>query len=130
MVRVVWKGQRKQAFFADAKYGDQLGALAAAIDWRNQVERELGKPRTELPINNAPASNTGVEGVSRTQRAGLPILQVTWYENGRMRRTSISITRHGEEEALRMAQQFRARDDRPRLGRETGKGRKRRQIQV
>jgi hypothetical protein len=125
MVRVTWNRQHRQAFFADAAYGDRLGALAAALDWRDQIEREIGKPRTEQPINNAPPSNTGVEGVSRTQRAGLPILQVTWYEGGRMRRTSISITKHGEAEAMRMARHLRDRDDRPRPTLGTGAGRKR-----
>jgi hypothetical protein len=120
-VRVIWKRQRRQAFFADAAHGDRLGALAAALDWRDQMERELGKPRTEQLINNAPLSNTGVEGISQTLRAGLPILQVTWYEGGQMRRTSISVTKHGEAEAMRMAKQIRARDDRPRPERDARK---------
>jgi hypothetical protein len=122
MVRITWQRQRRQAFFADVAHGDRLGSLAAALDWRDQVERELGKPRTEQPINNAPPSNTGVEGVSRVTRAGLPILQVGWHEGGKMRRTSISITKHGEEEAMRMAKQLRKRDDRPRP-QAAGKGR-------
>jgi len=120
MVRVVWKGERRQAFFSDHKYGDRLGALAAALAWRDQMERELGKPRSEAPLgNNAPPSNTGVFGVSRMLRAGLPSLQVTWYEGGRLRRTSISISKYGEAEAMRMARALRARDERPNGGRPT-----------
>jgi hypothetical protein len=117
MVRVTWCGERRQAFFSDAKHGDRLGALAAALEWRDQVERELGKPRTEQQVIGTAGSNTGVLGVTRLMREGHPAFQVSWYENGRIRRTSISIAKHGETEALRMARQLRERVENQRLGR-------------
>ncbi len=117
MVRVTWAGVRRQKFFADNKHGDRLGALAAALDWRDQQERELGKPRTEQLIIGKAASNTGIPGVTRLIRAGHPILQVTWYENGRQRRTSISIDKHGERAALALARRIRAEAEQRRLGR-------------
>ena len=117
MVRVTWAGVRRQKFFADNKHGDRLGALAAALDWRNQQERELGKPRTERLIFGKATSNTGIPGVTRLIRAGHPVLQVTWYENGRQRRTSISIDKHGERAALALARRIRAEAEQRRLGR-------------
>ena len=117
MVRVTWAGVRRQKFFADNKHGDRLGALAAALDWRDQQERELGKPRTEQLIFGKATSNTGIPGVTRLIRAGHPVLQVTWYENGRQRRTSISIDKHGERAALALARRIRAEAEQRRLGR-------------
>ncbi|MEI6181163.1 MAG: hypothetical protein WCP31_10440, partial [Chloroflexales bacterium] len=117
MVRVAWAGERRQKFFADTKHGDRLGALAAALDWRDQQERELGKPRTERLIFGKASSNTGIPGVTRLVRAGHPVLQVTWYENGRQRRTSISIDKHGERAALALARRIRADAEQRRLGR-------------
>ena len=117
MVRVTWAGVRRQKFFADNKHGDRLGALAAALDWRDQQERELGKPRTERLIFGKASSNTGIPGVTRLIRAGHPVLQVTWYENGRQRRTSISIDKHGERAALALARRLRAEAEQRRLGR-------------
>ncbi|NTU84021.1 MAG: AP2 domain-containing protein, partial [Chloroflexales bacterium] len=117
MVRVAWIGQRRQKFFADAKHGVRLCALAEALSWRDQQERELGKPRTEQLVIGKAASNTGIPGVTRLIRAGHPILQVTWYEDGRQRRTSISIEKHGERAALALARRIRADAEQRRLGR-------------
>jgi hypothetical protein len=117
MVRVAWAGERRQKFFADTKYGDRLGALAEALAWRDQQERELGKPRTDQLVIGKAASNTGIPGVTRLIRAGHPILQVTWYENGRQRRTSISIEKHGERPALALARRIRADAEQRRIGR-------------
>ncbi len=113
MSRVPWQGRMHQKFFSDKKYGDRLGALAAALDWRDQTERELGKPRSEEPvIAQSPTSNTGVLGVSRVMSGGKPKMQVTWSENGKVRRTSFSIERHGERGALKLARATRVAADR------------------
>jgi hypothetical protein len=113
MARVPWQGRMHQKFFSDKKYGDRLGALAAALEWRDQTERELGKPRSEEPvIAPTPTSNTGVLGVSRVISGGKPKMQVTWSENGKVRRTSFSIERHGERGALKLARATRLAADR------------------
>lgn len=118
MVRVTWKHTRHQAFFSDVKYGDRLGALAAALDWRDHTERELGKPRTEQFVPGVTASNTGIQGVTRQQtKDGRVVLQVTWYDQGRQRRTSVSVRRHGEVKALALARAIRQRGEQQRLGR-------------
>jgi hypothetical protein len=41
-VRVAWQGQTYGKFFSDRVHGDRLAALAAAIEWRDAKEKEVG----------------------------------------------------------------------------------------
>jgi hypothetical protein len=50
LVRVQWKGKRRQAWIPDNRYQDPLNQ---AIRWRNRFEKELGKPRTEKQIRSS-----------------------------------------------------------------------------
>jgi hypothetical protein len=50
LVRVQWKGKRRQAWIPDNRYQDPLNQ---AIRWRNRFEKELGKPRTEQQIRSS-----------------------------------------------------------------------------
>lgn len=115
LVRVRWQQQSRGKFFADAACGDQLGALSAALEWRDAVERELGKPHTPLNIAGKASSNTGLIGITRTMKQGQPVFQVTWYENGRQRRRTFSIEKLGERRALAQAKKLRAEADKARL---------------
>lgn len=115
LVRVTWQRQTKAKYFADAVYGDRLGSLAAALEWRDKTERELGKPHTQLNVVGAASSNTGLVGITRTTQRGIPVFQVTWYENGRQRRRIFNIERLGERQALRAAQAARAKAEAARL---------------
>jgi hypothetical protein len=112
LVRVTWAKKTYTKYFADTAYGDRLGSLAAAVEWRDQIEREVGKPRTNRPAIGVAYSNTGIVGISRTIKAGKPIFQVTWYENGKQRRRVFSIDLMGEQKALRAARKARAEVDR------------------
>jgi hypothetical protein len=112
LVRVTWARKTHTKYFADAAYGDRLGSLAAAVEWRDQVEREVGKPHTNRPAIGVAYSNTGIVGISRTTKAGKPIFQVTWYENGKQRRRVFSIDLMGEQKALRAARKARAEVER------------------
>jgi hypothetical protein len=112
LVRVTWAKKTYTKYFADAAYGDRLGSLAAAVEWRDQIEREVGKPRTNRPAIGVAYSNTGIVGISRTTKAGKPIYQVTWYEDGKQRRRVFSIDLMGEQKALRAARKVRAEVDR------------------
>lgn len=103
LARVSWKGEQHGKFFSDKKYGDRLAALDAALRWRNETERKLGKPRTNETVPNPRPSNTGIRGIRKTLNDGRPVYEATWFENGRIRRTNFSIRRHGEEGALRLA---------------------------
>jgi hypothetical protein len=113
-VRVTWNKQRRSKFFSDSVYGDRLAALAAALDWRNEAERELGKPRTERQVIGVSRTSTGIVGVRRTVKDGREVYEATWREGNRLRRTSYSIAKHGEKRALSLARRARERYERMR----------------
>jgi hypothetical protein len=50
LVRVQWKGKRRQCWIPDNRYQDPLNQ---AIGARNRLEKELGKPRTEKQIRSS-----------------------------------------------------------------------------
>lgn len=113
-VRVTWNKQRRSKFFSDSVYGDRLAALDAALEWRNLAERELGKPRTERQVIGVSRTSTGIVGVRRTLKDGREVYEATWREDGRIRRTSYSIAKHGEKRALALARRARERYERQR----------------
>lgn len=113
-VRVTWNKERRSKFFSDSVCGDRLGALSAALDWRNQAERELGKPRTERQVIGVSRTSTGIVGVRRTLKDGREVYEATWREGNRIRRTSYSIAKHGERRALALARRARERYERQR----------------
>ena len=115
-VRVQWQGERRSKFFSDRLYGDRLGALAAALDWRNAVERELNKPRTERQVVGIVYSSSGIPGVRRIREGQTEYYEATWGTTaGKQARTKYSIARHGEERALQLASRARARGEKQRL---------------
>jgi hypothetical protein len=122
-VRVCWKGERRSKFFSDKRCGDRLGALDAALQWRNQVEREMGKPRSEHQVVGWSSRNTsGVLGIRRRIKGGYNVFEVTWRSpEGRTHRTSVSIDRYGEKEALRRAKQIRRSHEQMRLASKPGR---------
>lgn len=107
-VRITWNKERRSKFFSDSVYGDRLAALSAALEWRNQTERDLGKPRTERQVIGVSRTSTGIVGVRRTVKDGREVYEATWRDGNRIRRTSYSIAKHGERRALALAR--RARD--------------------
>jgi AP2 domain len=120
-VRVSWQGQKYGKFFSDQKHGDGLAALDAAIAWRDQTERKIGKPRTEHQVVGWHSrNNTGVVGVRRRMRGKVEVFEATWIarEDGkRFRRTTcFSIARHGKKRAYKLALRARQRGERVRWG--------------
>src|ERR1044071_2346452 len=97
-VRIQWKGEKYHKFFSDAVYGDRLGALAAALEWRDATERKLKKTPTHRHLGrSSPRNARGVVGVRRIIKRGRDVYEATWKDaHGRVGRTSFSITRHGE----------------------------------
>lgn len=113
-VRIFHKGKPHAKYFNDEKSGGREEALSDAVEYRNQLEIELGKPRTERYIIGAlhPKNNTGVPGVNRRitkqKKRGKwyswEIYDVTWNsEPNKVSRTTVSIQKYGEEEAFRRA---------------------------
>ncbi len=101
-VRVRWRGEARSKLFSDGIYGDRLSALSAAIEWRDQMTRELGKPRPGAP----PAPNAGIH---RRERGGHQVYEATWSVNGKRGRTTFSIKKHGAKEAKALAVAARQR---------------------
>ncbi len=101
--RVGWKGETFSKWFPDD--GHRQAALKEAIEWRNDIEATIGKPRTERWIRS-PQRN--LPGVSRRVKDGTEVFEVTWMPSpGKVRKTSYSIAAHGEREALRLAVEHR-----------------------
>jgi hypothetical protein len=100
-VRLSWKHERRSKFFSDGKHGDRLAALAAAIAWRDRTAEELGKP-----LGKAPRKDIGIH---RRVKDGRDVFEATWYEDGRHRRTSFSVRKHGAKQARALAIEARAR---------------------
>jgi hypothetical protein len=113
-VRIYHNGKSHAKYFNDLKSGGKEEALYDAIEYRNQLEIDLGKPRTERYIIGAvhPNNNTGVPGVNRRitkqKKRGKwyswDIFEVTWNpQPNKVTRTTVSIQKYGEEEAFRRA---------------------------
>jgi hypothetical protein len=120
--RVPYAGVVYSRSFSDSLYGDRLGALAAALEWVEQKERELGKPHTlrhvytRPPRAKRPENDTGVVGVRRIQKGSADRFEASWMKaDGAVGRTSYSIRKHGEKKAFRLAKQARMRGERRRL---------------
>jgi hypothetical protein len=113
-VRVTWNKQRRSKFFSDSVYGDRLAALSVALEWRNEAERELGKPRTERQVIGVSRTSTGIVGVRRTLKDGRDVYEATWRDGNRIRRTSYSIAKHGERRALSLARRAREKYEKAR----------------
>ncbi len=122
-VRVGFRGEWRVKFFSDLQFDGREGALAAALEYRDEMERELGKPRTDRVVPaTRPRNNTGVLGVSRVEKPfrdrngrlqTRPVFEVTWTpEPNVIQRTSVSINKYGEKEALRRALQLRREKER------------------
>jgi hypothetical protein len=101
-VRLSWKHDRRSKFFSDGKHGDRLAALAAAIAWRDATAEEMGKP-------NGKAAAKKDLGIHRRLKDGRDVFEATWYEDGRHRRTSFSVRKHGVKQARALAVQARAK---------------------
>ena len=116
-VRVYFKGKMHSKFFSDARFGDKDQGLQEAIKYRNELETKLGKPRSERTVVQvSPRNRSGVIGVRRRRKSsgrkgrpgGYEVYEVTWSPGpGKMKRTSVSIEKYGEEEAFRRACEIR-----------------------
>jgi hypothetical protein len=129
-VRVFFKGKMTSKFFSDARYGDAQTGLAEAVRYRDELERKLGKPRSERTVvKRSPRNQSGVIGVrrrtkrsgSKGRKGGYEVYEVTWSPRpGQMKRTSVSIERYGEAEAFRLACEIRKQKEQEIYGRELG----------
>jgi hypothetical protein len=113
-VRVRLKNVTKTTFISDLKNGGKEAALEKAVECRNQLEQELGKPRTDwVIVGNNPRNRSGVVGVRRAVKKykgkdGMiylnEVYEVSWNAGREKKgRTSVSISKYGEAGAFRRA---------------------------
>ncbi len=127
-VRVCFDRKIHAKFFSDASNGGKEKALRKAVKHRNDLEKQLGKPRTDrIVVVSSTRNTTGVIGVQRTIRqtklkdgavlAGA-VFEVTWSpEPSAIRKTSFSIEKYGEEGAFLKAVEFRQKAEKKIYGR-------------
>ncbi|MDQ3812388.1 MAG: AP2 domain-containing protein [Armatimonadota bacterium] len=117
-VRVTFMGDNHAKFFSDSVHGDRDKALYHAVRYRNRMERELGKPRTNRTVATTNARNrSGVLGVKRIDKGPGGAYEVTWSPRPNVvSRTSVSIAKWGEEEAFRRACEIRQQKERKMYG--------------
>ncbi|MDF2440908.1 MAG: hypothetical protein JWN98_1892, partial [Abditibacteriota bacterium] len=117
-VRVQYRGETHSRFFSDSAHGGEQKGLTKAIRERNRLERELGKPRTDRTVAvGVGRNNSGVQGIKRVPKGLGYAYEVTWSPSpGVVQRTSVSIQKHGEEEAFRRAMRIRQSKERKHFG--------------
>ncbi len=120
-VRIYFEGAYVRKTFSDTKYNGKDDALREAIAWRNQMEARMGKPRTDRSVRKKTSVDERVAGIRRRtmkdKKRGKSYLrdvfEVTFSPTpGKVWRTKISVTKHGEEEAFRMALEIRRQKER------------------
>lgn len=110
-VRVRLGNVTKSKFISDHKHGGKDEALKRAVECRDLLEQELGKPRTDwVVVGKNPRNETGVVGVRRTVKKHKgkdgtiyenEVYEVSWNAGREKKgRTSVSITKHGEKGAF------------------------------
>ena len=113
-VRVRLKNVTKAKFISDSKHGGKDEGLKRALECRNQLEEELGKPRTDwVVVGENPRNNSGVVGVRRAVKKYKgkdgtiylnEVYEVSWNAGREKKgRTSVSIKKYGEAAAFRRA---------------------------
>lgn len=126
-VRVRFNHETRSKFIPDRAHGGKEAALEKAVECRNEMERELGKPRTDwVVVGSNPRNEHGVAGVRRAVKKYKgkdgtvylnEVYEVSWNAGRESRgRTSVSIRKYGELRAFRMACAIRREKEREMYG--------------
>ena len=113
-VRVRFNNETRSKFVTDRQHGSREQSLKAAVECRDRLERELGKPRTDwVIVGSNPRNPVGVPGVRRAVKKYRgkdgkvyenEVYEVSWNAGREKKgRTSVSIRKYGELRAFRMA---------------------------
>jgi hypothetical protein len=112
--RVRFKGETHSKFFSDGKHDGRDASLLTAIAWRDSTEKAIGKPRTDRNIVSVSRKNAGVVGVRLNEK--LNKYEVSWVTpDGKQGKTSVSILKHGKDNAFRIACEKRKEKEMERL---------------
>jgi hypothetical protein len=128
-VRVMFNAATRCKFFSDKASGSKRKALEAAIKYRDQAEKELGRPRTDRLVSSGSRKNeSGVTGVNIKKQVvktgkGEEVINkyyvVTWHPwPGKTCAKMVSIEKYGERGALLKACQIRREKEREMYGSE------------
>ncbi len=91
-----------QKFFSDSKYGGENLALLAAVSWLKDTKQKLGIPDTSLSVVGSSRSNTGVRGVSFSEKSNRYF--ASWTDaKGKLSTVSFSVKKYGKEKAFQLA---------------------------
>jgi hypothetical protein len=113
-VRVRYFGKTHSKFFSDGKCGGRYSSLLAALGWRDEIEKRIGKIRTNKHIVTVSNTTTGVVGVRLNDI--LNRYEVSWVnKDGKQGKTSVSIKRHGKSKAFKRACDIRKDKESARL---------------
>ena len=113
-VRITFKGKQHSKFFSDKKNGGKNSSLLAAITWRDNTRTKIGKPQTDRRIVTVSNTPTGIVGVRLNEE--LQRYEISWVRpDGSQGKTSVSITKHGKKEALKLAIQKREEENSKKL---------------
>ena len=126
-VRVMFNGKQVSKFFSDKVYGGRKEALEAAVEYRDQAEKKLGRPRTDRQVIARQTRNTsGIVGVQlRTKsvrtKTGERVVNkyyvVTWNpEPGRVKTIFVPVEKYGERGALLKACSIRREKEKQMYG--------------
>ncbi len=126
-VRVCFDRKMHSKFFGDGTHGGKEKAFKKAVKYRDALEKELGKPRTDriVVVSNF-KSRLGINGVQRVykeaQMKNNPLkglfFEVSWSpEPNQLRKKLFSAEGLGEEAAFYQAVRFRQKCERQMYGR-------------
>lgn len=121
-VRITREGVTYARFLSDSAHGGEQKALKKAIRARNELESDVGKPRTDRVImpprhKKSEINDSEYTGVNRVAVGPQGSFEITWSpEPGKLSRTKISIAKYGEKEALQRAIRLRQRKERQIFG--------------
>jgi len=115
--RVYYQGKMHTKFFPDKKWGGRDLSLKAAIQWRNETEASIGKPRADRRVVTHSNKSTGVVGVRLNQIRNR--YDVSWVTaDGKNNKTSVSIGKYGQKAAFKRACKIREEKNAQRLAAE------------
>ncbi|PID41117.1 MAG: hypothetical protein CR981_04650 [Proteobacteria bacterium] len=102
VVRFHYNKKAYQKFFNDSKYGGKNLSLLAAVSWLKDRRKKIGIPDTPLPVVGTSRSNTGVRGVSFSEKSNRYF--ASWTDaRGRLSNVSFSVKKYGKEKAFKLA---------------------------
>ena len=109
LVRIVWNYEKYRRFFNFKKCGGKEEALKKAILYRDRVEKNLKKPRSEKKVGslNWTRSKTRTQNTYHIIDKDKEYILTSMVFNGVKHRKKFSVNKYGYQEAITKAVQYR-----------------------